>query len=260
MTSPTSRPEYELDGRSYNFVAIDVIGAPARIDPVLADIEQAAQADGSFTVIRDELTPIRIRDLDRVRVVPTAMAAVLTLVAVAALGHLLLTSVRERRRDLALLRTLGFSHRQLRAAVGWQASLMAAAALAIGVPLGVVLGRAVWHAFASNLHVFAPPETPWIWLVVVVVTTIVLANLVAAIPGRSAARTPSERHPARGVATGQVVWLQFVQPGWMPGVATGSEGSGYRWRSHSAMRSATMMVGRFVLAEGMVGMIEASAT
>ena len=118
-----------------------------------------------------------------------AMAAALSLVAVAALVHLLVTSVRERRRELALLRALGFSRRQLYASVSWQATIIALAALIIGSPLGVAFGRAVWRWFADGLGAAAPPETPWLWIGVAVVATVVLANVVAAVPGRSAART-----------------------------------------------------------------------
>jgi len=81
---------------------------------------------------------------------------------------------------------------QLHATVGWHASVIALTALAIGAPLGIALGRAVWRRYASGLDASAPAETPWIWLAVAVVATFVLANVVAAIPGRSAART----HPA----------------------------------------------------------------
>ncbi len=121
----TVPPDYELDGRRYNFVAIDLVGSPSALDGELAELEASAIADEAFVFVRHEQPPGKIRDLDRVRVVPTAMAGVLALVALAALSHLLLTSVRERRRELALLGTLGFSRRQLRASVSWHASTVA---------------------------------------------------------------------------------------------------------------------------------------
>ena len=181
--------DYELAGAQYNFVAIDLEGSPAALDTELTELEAAAAADGAFAIVRQEQPPTKIRDLAGVRLVPGAMAAVLALVAVAALAHLLLTSVRERRRELALLRTLGFSRRQLYASVSWQASFIAVTALAVGAPLGIVLGRATWQWFARGLNTAAPAETPWIWLVVALVATVAAANLVAAIPARSAART-----------------------------------------------------------------------
>lgn len=182
-------PDYELDGRRYNFVAIDVAGTPASIDAEVSDLEASAAADEAFITVRRDQPPTKIRDLERVRVVPVAMAVALTLVAVAALVHLLITSVRERQRELALLRALGFSRWQLYATVSWQASVIALTALVIGIPVGVALGRAVWRSFADGLGTAASAETPWPWLVLAAVATVVLANVVAAVPGRSAART-----------------------------------------------------------------------
>jgi ABC-type antimicrobial peptide transport system permease subunit len=114
---------------------------------------------------------------------------VLAVVAVAALAHLLVTSVRARRSELALLRALGFSRHQLRAAVAWQASVVAVLAAFLGVPLGIALGRLVWSWFEEGLHAAAPAETPWTWAAVSVPLMLVVANVVAAIPGRAAGRT-----------------------------------------------------------------------
>ena len=82
-------PDYELDGRRYNFVAIDLDGSPSGLDAELAELEASVVADEGFVFVRHEQPPTKIRDLDRVRVVPGAMAGVLALVAVAALTHLL---------------------------------------------------------------------------------------------------------------------------------------------------------------------------
>lgn len=71
---------------------------------------------------------------------PLALGLVLVALAVGTLAQVLLTSVR-RRRDLAVLKTLGLSRWQVQAVVAWQAVALAAAALAVGLPLGVVAGR-----------------------------------------------------------------------------------------------------------------------
>jgi ABC-type lipoprotein release transport system permease subunit len=181
--------DYELDGRRFNFVAIDIEGSPSALDAELTALEASAAADGALVLVRREQPPTKIRDLDRVRVIPGAMAGVLSFLALAALAHVLVTSVRERQRELALLRALGFSGRNLHATVSWHASVIVVTALAVGAPLGIALGRAVWEWFASGLDTSAPAEIPWMWLVVALGATVVLANLVAAIPGRSAART-----------------------------------------------------------------------
>lgn len=53
---------------------------------------------------------------------PLTLALSLAAAAVLALALTVLTSVRQRRRQLAVLKTLGLRRRQLRAIVAWQAS------------------------------------------------------------------------------------------------------------------------------------------
>ena len=139
--------------------------------------------------VRDEFVPTKVKDLERVQTVPVATAGLLTLVAVAALSHLLVVSVRERRRELALLRTLGFTRRQLRATVGWHAAVVVTVALVVGLPLGLAAGRILWTWFESDLHAAAPAEVPWVWLALAVPVAILAGQLVAALPGRRAAST-----------------------------------------------------------------------
>jgi predicted lysophospholipase L1 biosynthesis ABC-type transport system permease subunit len=99
--------------------------------------------------------------------------------------------VRRRRRDLALLKTLGFTRGQLAAAVAWQSTVVAVVGLVIGVPLGIAAGRWLWILFARGLSAVPDPVVPAASIVLATVATLVLANLVAAVPGRQAARTPA---------------------------------------------------------------------
>jgi hypothetical protein len=59
--------------------------------------------------------------------------------------------------------------------------------------LGIILGRFQWLLFAHQLSAVLDPTVPAlpIILVVVVVGALLLANIVAAFPGRTAARTPT---------------------------------------------------------------------
>ena len=117
------------------------------------------------------------------------LAGRLALLAASALAHLLVTSIRQRRRDLAVLKTLGFVRSQVSAAVAWQATTVAVVALAVGMPLGVALGRWTWSLLVDRIGLGAEPVVPGPALLVGVVGTVLLANLVAAWPGRVAART-----------------------------------------------------------------------
>jgi ABC-type lipoprotein release transport system permease subunit len=92
---------------------------------------------------------------------------------------------------LALLKTLGFTQRQLAAAVSWQASITAIIGVIAGVPLGIALGRWLWILFAREIYAVPEPSVPVLQVVLIVVGAMLVANLVAAIPGRSAARTPA---------------------------------------------------------------------
>jgi ABC-type lipoprotein release transport system permease subunit len=84
------------------------------------------------------------------------LGAVLVLLAVGTLIHVLLTSVHRRRRDLAVLKTLGLVRSQVLRVVAWQATALAAAALLIGLPLGVLASRWAWALFAGR-----PESRPW---------------------------------------------------------------------------------------------------
>jgi ABC-type lipoprotein release transport system permease subunit len=134
--------------------------------------------------------PTDVENLGRVGDLPDVLAGLLALLAASTLAHLLVTSVRRRRRDLAVLKTLGFVRRQVSAAVAWQATTVALIALAAGLPLGVALGRWTWTLLIDRIGLGAEPVTPWPALLAAALATVLAANLVAAWPGRMAARTP----------------------------------------------------------------------
>ena len=135
--------------------------------------------------------PAQIVNYRSIGSTPAVLAGALALGAVFALGLTLGASVRRRRHDLALLKTLGFTRRQLASAVAWQASVSVGIGTVIGVPLGIALGRSLWMLFAEELYAVPQPRTSVPSIVIVVLAAMVLANLVSAIPGWRAARTPT---------------------------------------------------------------------
>jgi hypothetical protein len=126
-----------------------------------------------------------------VAALPLALGAFLALLAVGAVGHALATAVTRRRGELAVLRALGMTRLQSRLVVVTQASVLAAVGLAVGVPLGFVLGRAVWRLVALDTPLaYHPPLAVWA-LVLIAPLALLAANLLAAWPGERAARLRS---------------------------------------------------------------------
>jgi hypothetical protein len=135
--------------------------------------------------------PAEIVNYHSMGATPLILGLGLTAGAVTALGLTLVASVRRRRRSMAMLRTLGFTGRQLRASVAWQSSVAVVIGLVVGMPLGIVAGRYLWDLFATNIYVVPNPTVPALGIVAIALGALVLGNLVAAIPGRIAARTPA---------------------------------------------------------------------
>jgi hypothetical protein len=133
--------------------------------------------------------PSDLVDLGRVGGLPSVVAGLLALMAVATLGNALFSSARRRRRDLAILKVLGFRHRQVSGTIAWQATVVAVFGIVVGLPLGIGTGRLAWQALADRLGVPSEPVTPTLALVAIAGATLLVANLTAAIPARVAART-----------------------------------------------------------------------
>ena len=135
--------------------------------------------------------PAEILNYRTLGTTPILLGLALACGAVVALGLTLVSSVRRRRTDLALLKALGFTKRQLAAAIAWQASVAVGIGCVIGIPLGIALGRFLWGLFVHQISAVPDPTVPAVSIVLIGVAALVLANLVAAVPGRIAARTPT---------------------------------------------------------------------
>ncbi|MBV9040349.1 MAG: FtsX-like permease family protein, partial [Acidimicrobiia bacterium] len=153
-----------------------------------ARLTQAIAPFGPTFVVVAPDKPNDVVNFGRVQSLPLVLAGLLAALAAATIGHLLVTSIRRRGRDLAIVKTLGFVPRQVRTAVAWQATTLAVVAMAIGLPLGVAAGRWAWIVFARSIGIVPAPEVPILVLLLVVPGTVVVANLVAVVPGELAAR------------------------------------------------------------------------
>ena len=158
---------------------------------ILAALPRKAGAAGGSIEVLPVQYPAEIENYRTIGALPALLAAGLAVGAVIALGLTITASVRRRRRELALLKVLGFTQRQLAACIAWQATLAAAIGVIAGIPLGITLGRWLWILFASEIYAVPEPTVPPLSLALVGLGALVLANVVAAVPGRYAARTPT---------------------------------------------------------------------
>ena len=180
-------------GAHYPFkfhTAVLTLRPDADVQAVARRLNAAAAAvkGGQAFTFTPPAPPPEVLQLRDVAVLPLALAAFLTLLALAAVGHALSIGVRRRRHELAVLRALGLTRRQSRLVITTQASLLALIGLAVGIPLGVALGRILWRA-AANMAPLAyhPPVALWALLLIAPVA-LVAANLLAAWPAERAAR------------------------------------------------------------------------
>jgi len=138
-----------------------------------------------------------LRDLRPVRRFPLLLAALLALAAITFIAHTLVSSIRRRRRDLAVLKTLGFGRGQVSETVAWQATTFGAIALILGIPIGLAAGRWAWSAYANQLGLVPDSTLPGAQVLLLVPLTLLVANLMAIVPGWLAGRI----RPAQALRT-----------------------------------------------------------
>jgi hypothetical protein len=174
-----------------SFVGIELADG-ARPGPVLTELRprfQAWETHGWMPFdYRGPVRPAEIDDAGHMQAVPLLAGGLLVVAAVIGLALAVVMSVRGRRRELAILRALGFTGRQLRTSVRVQALVTMAVALAVGVPVGVALGRLAWRAFADQLGVAAGPVVPLGWIAATVAGGLTVALAAAALPARTASK------------------------------------------------------------------------
>ena len=165
---------------------------------VLVDYDQLDKPLGTFDAVEQALGTVAsfetadrqgVTGLARVRLVPILLLTGLHLLVLAAVAHVLLVSVSSHRRDVAILRVLGFTARQSWTSVTTEAVLVTLAACAIGVPLGVLIARVAWGPIAASLIVVPRPMTPVFLLASMCMTLLAVALIASLVPAARAVRS-----------------------------------------------------------------------
>jgi predicted lysophospholipase L1 biosynthesis ABC-type transport system permease subunit len=167
----------------FKFHVVYVALRPGADPRAVADRLNAASGAGF------EVTPpmLEAELLRAVETLPLALGAFLAVLAVGAVGHALATAVRRRRHDVAVLRALGMTRWQTRGVVVTQATALAVIGLLFGVPLGVAVGRLLWRVVADFTPLQYQAPVALLALLLAAPVAVLLANALAAWPGRRAA-------------------------------------------------------------------------
>ena len=162
----------------------------ANRDDLSTQIGALATAFGStVSAVMPVDQPLELANLHNVRTLPTVLAIFLAVLGAVAVGHALFSSVYRRRRDFAIMQSLGITRSGVRAMIAAQATVVGVAGVAVGVPIGLIAGRAGWQSITERVPLtFRSPLTA-IAIVLVVPVALIAANLLAIIPGRRASRT-----------------------------------------------------------------------
>lgn len=161
-------------------------------DPTISTDEAARRltdvVPGSLSIYAYPALPADVANLDAVRFLPRLLGLFLGLLALTAVGHALTTSVHRRRRDLGIVRSLGFRGVDIARTIAAQSLTLIVTGLVVGIPMGIVIGRLSWRLVAEGIGVSATPTIPPVALVAVVLGALLGSGLLAVLPARAAAR------------------------------------------------------------------------
>ncbi|WP_323373402.1 ABC transporter permease [Plantactinospora alkalitolerans] len=124
----------------------------------------------------------------------SVFTVLLTIVAALGVFNTVLLTVRERRRDLGMLKSIGMTPRQVVVMTVTSVAALGVVGGLSGIPLGIVAHRLI----VDNVAVVAFPESMKdVWhppqLALLALAGVVIAVLGALVPARSAARLPIAR-------------------------------------------------------------------
>jgi hypothetical protein len=183
MTGAGWAPLHDAGENETNFLV-------ARVQPEdRAAVVQAIKEIPRRQLVGTPTRPVEVTRLEQINRIPASIAALLGGIALLAVGYALVTAVRRRRHELAVLKILGFDRGQVRATVAWHATVLGTVGLVLGIPVGIAVGRLVWQLVADGLGISTEVTVPALSLIVSVPVALALVNLIAFLPARSAANT-----------------------------------------------------------------------
>ena len=127
-----------------------------------AAVRRSIPKRGVITVeLSRAVPPPKVAALGRLRPLLALAAAALGATAMVGLAQSLFNATRRRRSLLGTLAALGAAPRTLVAVVAVESLIVAGAALAFGVALGVLLGRRTWRTIVDGMGFATRHVLPW---------------------------------------------------------------------------------------------------
>lgn len=167
--------------------AVFVTTAPGTsVEDARQALAPIAQRFGGDIQDRSEYAAAATGGLDLLLSVVYALLALAIIIALLGIANTLSLAVHERRREIGLLRAVGQSRRQTRAALRLESVIVATFGTLIGLALGTVLGWALYAATTDG----DVATVPVLRLAVVAVLGALAGVLAAIRPARRAARLP----------------------------------------------------------------------
>ena len=139
------------------FIRVDPSDRAAAIGAVESLLKNEGCGDGCFVT---DARPEELNGYAKLDDLWIPFAIALGLLLAVSLAHGIATTARSRRTDLAILSALGLKRRQTSAVVLWQAITTIVIALAVALPLGILIANIGWRVFTAHFGIRPPIDLP----------------------------------------------------------------------------------------------------
>ena len=148
---------------------IALIGANGEGNRVSSYADLTAKLHPDFAFPRSD--NVGISSLKHITTITKALYAILAILGATALLHRLLVTTRQNRRLMATLRSLGLTPAQVRRAHMAHGAVVSTVAVAVAIPLGIVVATVTWRHLAEYLGAVAHPATSALITITIAVAT-----------------------------------------------------------------------------------------
>ncbi len=192
LVSPEAFGPRNEDTKSFIVVGLDPEASAADERTTFENRISSALGQQGSMLFQTDGRPSDVEGLARLRSLPVVLSSLLVLVVGVTVANAMVIAVRRRRRDIAILQSLGSTRGNVTAVGVWQGVTIGVTALLVGVPLGVATGRWFWSRLANGFGTLAEPVVPLPGLLALVAVVLLLA----AISGLAPIRAGLRHHPA----------------------------------------------------------------